>query len=335
MSSGVITIGITIVIISIVIFLIENFKDVLEFIDKVKNKKYFKIIYTIVICIILILFVKCIYKEILSIKFNIDFYKTSVENSKMFAGVDEKIHEENKFYKNAINQNYENQNSQNPYIPEGFEYLEGEWNNGFVIQDKNQNEYVWVPCSNKENEEIIKLEKNNLNNPAFISKDYCADEEYENFITSALENGGFYISRYEIGNENNIPVSKPNVEVWTNLTRSKAIELSNGMYQNINSKLINGYAYDTTLSWIMKNNNIVENKVNIENQEKIYTGREKCNNVYDFLDNVMEHTLELNYDTSIVRGFLDEDTDCRYSIFENQEQFSNNTPLAFRTVLYK
>ena len=45
------------------------------------------------------------------------------------------------------------------YIFEDFSYVEGEWNTGFVIEDKDKNQYVWVPCSNIENIDVPKLEK--------------------------------------------------------------------------------------------------------------------------------------------------------------------------------
>lgn len=336
MDSGVITIGITIVIISIVIFFMKNFNEFIEQLNKKKENKNFKI----GLCIIFIIFIICfsiyIYNQIISIKRNIYFANATKENDKIFAEYDIKIEKENKFYRNAINLNYEKSNPKVPYIPEGFNYVEGEWNNGFVIQDVNQNQFVWVPCSNNASDEINKLEKTNFKNPAFISKDSCVDEEYEDFIKSALENGGFYVSRYEIGKENEIPVSKYNIEAWTNITRAEAIEIANSMYTSINSKLINGYAYDTTLSWIKKNNNIKISKV--ESEGKIYTGRNNYNNIYDLLDSIMELTLETSYGSIVVRGFLDSEheiDDCRYSISENSKTFSENSLITFRTVLYK
>lgn len=36
-------------------------------------------------------------------------------------------------------------NYTDPPIPEGWEYVEGDWNNGFTIQDSKGNQFVWVP----------------------------------------------------------------------------------------------------------------------------------------------------------------------------------------------
>lgn len=336
MDSGVITIGITIVIISIVIFFIKNFNEILEKLNKVSQNKNFKIIKYIILTVLVMLFLVYIYNQIIIIHRNFDFGNATKENDSIFAEYDKRIEKENNYYKNAINSNYENANQAVPYIPEGFTHTEGEWNNGFVVQDSNQNEFVWVPCSNKSSNEVLKLKKSNFKNPAFISKDSCLDEEYEGFITSALENGGFYISRYEIGKENDNPVSKRNVQVWTDLTRNDAIEIANNMYTNINSRLINGYAYDTTLSWIKSSNEIIQYKV--DNIENVYTGRNPYNNIYDITDNIMEFTLETNYESIVIRGFLEYETEgeeCRYSTSKDSKIFSANALIGFRTILYK
>ena len=33
----------------------------------------------------------------------------------------------------------------NPFVPQGFAYVTGEWNTGFVIADEFGNEFTWVP----------------------------------------------------------------------------------------------------------------------------------------------------------------------------------------------
>lgn len=338
MSNEIVIIGFFILIVAIFIYFIKNFKSFLDFFYRIRNKKIFIVIYVVVILLFLVVFMIYIYLKIIAIKKNINMYENSKINNEMFVIYDEMMEKENAFYENAINFDYQNQNSKIPYIPEGFEYLEGEWNNGYVIKDESGNEYVWVPCTNKEDDEILKLEKNNFENPAYISKDICVDEEYEEFIISALENGGFYISRYEIGNEDNKPVSKYGAEVWTDLTRSEAIEIIDTMYENVNCKLINGYAYDTTLSWIKNNNEITIDKIDISKDEKIYSGRNNYNNIYDFIDNIMEFTLETSYENVVIRGFSYKSANeksSRYTIFENETFFDEVSLIGFRTIIYK
>lgn len=352
MNSGLFIIGIGIVVISIMIYCIKNFKDITGLIIKIKDKKYYKKIY---ITFIIVLFLVATYFIVNNIKefiTRIENYKWSMNNDEINEYNDNKIIEEYKIYKNAIDKSYEKQNSQNPYIPEGFSYLEGEWNTGFTIQDEKGNQYVWVPCTNKENllEGVEKLEKRNFSIDPFISKDICINENSEKFINSSLENGGFYISRFEIGIENDTYVSKSGKEILSNITKKETTEVINKMKINesINLELINGYAYDTTLSWIKNTNDINVSK--FYNKDNPLTGREKYNNIYDFTDNVLEMTSETTYGNVIIRGFifetntenniLDEfgytsDSMGRISIREEDNYYTIDNVMGLRTVLYK
>ena len=301
------------------------------------NNKNIKKLKIFLKCFILTMLIFLVYKNIEVV---FDYYKSSHESNEEFVIYEEKEEKENEFYKKVINLDYKNQNYKIPYIFEGFKHIEGEWNNGFVIEDESGNQYVWVPCSNIENNEVIKLDRYNFESPCFISKDECWNTDYEEFINSALENGGFYISRFEIGKENEKPVSKFGVEILKNITRIEAINIIDTMYKNtdINCEMINGYAYDTTLEWIKKNNKIELIVNNFSEENEIKTGRKKYNNIYDLTDNVMELTSENSYDTIILRGVLYDEykkMNDRWSMRENESFFSVNGILAFRTILYK
>lgn len=349
MNIAIIKIGIFIVILSIIIYVVKNFNEVIEKLQKIKLKKYLKILFVIILIIFMFIFIK----KLNSIKININWYSNSKTNDEINLKYDNMIIKENNFYNQLISKEYESQNPNNPYIPQNFKYVEGEWNNGFVIEDENKNQYVWVPCTNKDNSEIPKLQRTNYSENAFISKDICANLNYEKFIESALENGGFYISRFEIGKENNLPVSKPNVEIYSKLNQQQAMEVVANMYNNLNCELINGYAYDTTLNWIISKNDIEIDIVDVKNGEKPYSGRKKYNNIYDFFDNTMEITQENSYDTVIIRGFpFKENSEIeniandkgyilieqngRFSILKDRNYYSvESTTLGFRAVLYK
>lgn len=342
MDFGVIVIGIAIFIIAIFIYVIKNFKDFIELIEKLRRKKIFIILFWILFILMIIFLCKTIYDNIISIPQSINSYKSAQESEKMFYSYDEKIKNQNKYYKELVNKEYPDEIYKNPYIPNGFEYVEGDWNTGYVIQDENKNQYVWVPCTNKEGEDVIKLDKYNFENPAFISKDLCSNQNCEKFLKSALENGGFYISRFEIGKEDNKPVSRFGIQVWSDITQKEAIDIINNMYkdkENFNCELINGYAYDTTLMWLKQNNEIdlIDDKLP-EKTEEIKTGRNSYNNIFDLTDNIIELTLETSYDTVIVRGVADKEEykdSSRYSILEDENFFDINSVLCFRTVIYK
>lgn len=345
MRSGCIKIGIFIVILSLIIYLVKNREDIHNFINsKIKNKNLFsKIIFTTIILLIIL----CVF---ILIKISIVFIKSSniiEKNTTYFEEEDNKIEKENDIYKELIEKDYENQKYNEPYILDGFSYVEGTWKDGYVIQDELGNQYVWVPCTNKTISECTKLQRTNKSASPFINYNSCYNETCEEFIKSALENGGFYVSRYELGNEDGTTVSKSGVEVLTNITRNEAKEIVSQMYNSINCEIINGYAYDTTLNWIETSNvtKLAGNVVEIAEDEKILTGRASNNNIYDFRDNVLEYSLENLYDTVIVRGFFNSNSteytnnlfskESRYCIQKEDSNFGGVTPIAIRTVLYK
>lgn len=337
--ANIITIFIVIVGIISSFFIVKNNKILM-----IKTKNKFKIIRKLVIVIVSILFCRYVCIKVVDIKENINVYYKNIDNKKMFEENDNKINTEREFYKKEISKAYQNQSFDKPYIPDGFLYVEGNWNNGYVIKDGNENEYVWIPCTNKENLEVPILAKRNFCNNSFISKDLCYDENYEKFIKSALENGGFYVSRYEIGNEGNKPVSKRDVLIWKDINRKDSIELAEKMYDgnNINSELINGYAYDTMLKWIYDTNKKIE-IIEIEKKQQYYTGNSKpYNNIYGLFDNILENTLEISYDTYIIRGNYKQENDftkledTRYSVLKSIEDFTVfPEEITFRIVLYK
>lgn len=351
MNSTIVLLGIAMACIVVLIYIIKNLKSISQKLENYKNSKLKNCIVIFIVFVLIICFCYYIYGQINTLINNINWYKSSKENDKLYERYDELIAKENKYYNETININYDNQKYNEPYIPEGFTYVEGEWNSGFVIQDSNQNQYVWVPCTNKENLEVPNLERKIWSTQDFISKDLCNNDKYEEFIKSALENGGFYISRFEIGKENDKPVSKKGAEVWTDINKAEANKIIEKMYENINCDLINGYAYDTALSWISENNEIKANIIDIENSEKILSGRSNYNNIYDFADNIMEITSEVTYSNVIVRGFPYEISDetqeyvldfgyniekfDRFSIQEDENFFTVASKLAMRTIIYK
>lgn len=263
----------------------------------------------------------------------------------LYSKTDRLIKDETHNYNFYMRKKYDNQKYNLPYIPEEFTYVEGEWNTGYVIQDTAGNQFVWVPCTNNNIDEVTKLQRKDFTQNAFIKYYECNNLSYLDFIKSAIENGGFYISRYEIGNENGKTVSKKNFKIMSNINQTEAIELSKNMYKtnsSINSELINGYAYDTTLEWI-QNTNKIQKYVRTSNDD--LTGKNSYNNIYDFTDNVLELTTEMNYDTIIIRGFSANDLEeldyswsdeSRYSIIPESKELTNSKDImTFRVILYK
>lgn len=78
-------------------------------------------------------------------------------------------------------------------------------------------------------------------------------KDIEGFIQSVRENGGYYIARFEASKGKNGKVeSKYNKNVWNNITQSSAVKACQNIYTEINSDLINSYAWDTAILFIQK-----------------------------------------------------------------------------------
>lgn len=196
-------------------------------------------------------------------------------------------------------------------VPPTFKYVEGDSQTGAIIQDKNKNQFVWVPI--KENnlyqrqifvnngdgitvEDIEKLNINDINS------------YNQEFNDSILNYEGFYIARFEAGKESDVevPVSKAGVLPWTQVRWEKARELSIGMYDEndyFQTDLINSYAWDSTCNWIRNTGKNIDDSTSYGNYQNSSDGlnrvtetgsneRWKINNIYDMAGNAWEYTTE-------------------------------------------
>lgn len=190
--------------------------------------------------------------------------------------------------------------SKDPYMPNNFEHTEGEVNTGYVIRDTNLgNEFVWVPVKSgsfevyveatNSNNEVMKSETKTIE-VSELTRDVKGKQTnyYDNwgketegdindkksiayFKKSVVENGGFYMGRYEMGmpgqtsgakpvlsnsrearNIKGVPVCKANVMPWNFIDWSQAKENLESMYNSdVQSAMLNSYARTTTLNWFM------------------------------------------------------------------------------------
>lgn len=157
----------------------------------------------------------------------------------------------------------------------------------------------------------------------------------QDLYKSVKRNGGFYIGRYEAGNEEGKVVVKQDVEVYNHVTWSQnremneeiivegtegnpdgAVELARNFdtanhYTSVTSTLMCGVQWDAIMQWIdpaYKNedcdieNSYVANSVGkgyytpSEPEAPTKTGYYAVNNIYDLAGNVYEWTME-SYDT--------------------------------------
>ena len=173
-----------------------------------------------------------------------------------------------------------------PYLPnDTFSYKEGNLSTGLVIEDTNNNEYVWVEVpktstvystagtniTNFTDGEYTKIE----NDLKTYTSDYKADDysdtnsnfiaQYRNMLKSVYTNGGFWIGRYEAGLEegknprteytaltaSDKAVVKPNMYPYNYVTRDEAQILATRMsYAGCTSSLMFGIQWDLILKYL-------------------------------------------------------------------------------------
>ena len=210
---------------------------------------------------------------------------------------------------NLEDEDYYDVNGDKAVVPAGFavSQVEGEnvINDGLVIIDKNENEFVWVPVIGEDTyTRNLTYEMENISLYSY---------DYEGYLPSTIEDekkvvtnvGGFYIARYETGKEiiNNeyIPVSKKGATVWCDITQEEAQKTSEAFISNSNvvSALISGTQWDVTMEFVDNKGGFFVTEMS-ENRHIGYltaSGQnetDKACNIYDLEGNAWEYVAEKN-----------------------------------------
>lgn len=285
-------------------------------------------------------------------------------------------------------------------IPEGFAVVANPdtINNGLVISDKANdnmnndaqgNQFVWVPVSKDNFEtEFVRHNFGNQNIPDsnFINTETTSSKYYEptsantNGTTATTKaeviamyesvqtNGGFYIARFEAGNEGGVyntetkqwegngeVVSKKGKTVYNNIPWNNdgsmttetggAVEKARGMYPG-HSTLIYGVQWDAVMRWISNDSTLSEyltnstGKGNYSTSDPMSTGSNSAyqmKNIYDISGNVWEWTMEAYHmNRRVSRGGCCVSTGSGSPVptrFDGNPDFSGST-MGFRSALY-
>ena len=138
------------------------------------------------------------------------------------------------------------------------------------------------------------------------------EEGINSFIQSVRDNEGYYIARYEAGDANatadrgssspkdNPLVVKSGQYVYNNVNQSQASNLCQNLYSEVNSDLVNSYAWDTAILFIQKYSGDTDYSRQTKLQSTLAKTGEatdgenkdvRCN-IYDMAGNCYEWTTE-------------------------------------------
>ena len=231
-------------------------------------------------------------------------------------------------------------NYANPPIPEGYKYVCGEWNNGFVIERcSDESQFVWIPVGSLKPNGTLdgkhfskKFGTRNYINGQFPSSMNVTRFKYvvKRKCGSIEKYGGFYISRYNISIKPGEKIQsvkgvrpmyiRPSKSNNWDEQAKRLIMLASNFENNpaFDSYLTGAQEYDSILEWFIETSRTLPeiakdstgwgNFLNADktNGKVMRTGsrEEWCtNNIYDFAGNVGELTTEIDeWGSHIVRG---------------------------------
>ena len=236
-------------------------------------------------------------------------------------------------------------------VPAGFKVVNTDdltVEKGIVVEDSKGNQYVWIPCTTEDSKSQLQFKRTEWDveddGGTKASKDEltltCPENYSDNGLTYAVvneivtqvkaekdsvrRNGGYYIGRYEVGDENGTAVIKADKTPMANIIWSTAYSKAKGIGggPGATTYLCSSYAWDTAINFIQNNGfpnyakaredsynenwadkNVKDSKGNIikaaNKAESLLTGKTtpKCN-IYDMGGNVIEFTTEVMPSTS-------------------------------------
>ena len=247
-------------------------------------------------------------------------------------------------------------------VPAGFKVVVNDDTNnaltvdkGIVVEDGKGNQYVWIPCTTEGSKSQLQFKRTEWevedDNGTRASKDeltlICSEDYNNNGLTYAIvneivsqvkkekesvnKNGGYYIGRYEVGDEDGIAVIKSNKipKADIDINWIAAYTMAKGIGGGIGSTtyLCSSYAWDTAINFIQNNGfpNYAKAREDSYNEnwgdkevtynvgtkpagteQRLLTGQTtaKCN-IFDMGGNTSEFTTEVIPDSSetvVMRG---------------------------------
>ena len=261
------------------------------------------------------------------------------------------------------------------WVPEGFKVAGDSAStvqNGVVIEDKDGNQFVWVPVATLADYKRTWY----TGYGAFSGYSEALPEDEK---TSVERYKGFYIGRYEAGDKENTEAKtlrssndvtktvtiKANQAPYNYVTRTQAVSLAEGFATKqgykAKTKLVSSYAWDTTIAFLQKVNSDYgssSEEGNYDNTTFSYTDitgarqtKAKSSsvlvptgqtipvcNIYDMGGNVWEWTTESYWDTDYPYTYRGGDCGYSYAIdpagIRNRTSDFANSGIGFRLTLF-
>ena len=279
------------------------------------------------------------------------FEVDSEGNVKLLNGKEEKKVEPGQYVSETKKNNYKDSEDNTATVPAGFTVseIEGEKNisTGLVIYDipedeienvdwttKNEdgaynvqtlyNQFVWIPVASTEEYQRNFSYQNDFNSssentftdtgylPTDIqpkTDDATNNENVER--TAVLKYNGFYIARYEAGNENSNVVSKQNITIYTDKNQTDFKTIGKTMYGEsssyVKSAMCSGIQWDMVMKFVNGkkdgNGNVYDVEISNSNRHRgnsvgvEKSGNniaDKVQNIYDLEGNCYEYVAEKN-----------------------------------------
>ena len=279
--------------------------------------------------------------------------------------------------------NGEKGNADNPTIPAGFKPIDengANWGdgskapeqasveNGLVIQDKEGNQFVWVPVRGNYERNTTYV-NTNVSQAAYTDTGYLPegiqpepDDATNNESAereAVLSKGGFYISRYEAGKEGtDTLVSKAGATVWNNIAVEddgenkgcKTVAKDFIDNDNVKSALCSGIQWDMTMAFVngkQDGSSDADNTYNVtQYKASRHTGSpdesgqnvaDRVCNIFDLEGNYYEYVAEKSsyYGITpfVARGGLYYVSDsASHRLYNNG--FADSSSISFRFTLY-
>lgn len=260
----------------------------------------------------------------------------------------------------------------NVEIPNGFYYVGGTKDTGLVISDvqgddldnsKGGNQFVWIPVENESDYVRNSTYQDvNVSSTAYTDTGYLptgiqpdtdeAEYNEEAERQAVLNAGGFFVSRFEAGNDNsgNL-ISKKGVTVYNNISqeesKTKAKSFRNN--DNVKSALCSGIQWDVIMNFVNGKKDGKENSFDVTTSNaNRHTGSlatsgqndfDKVCNIYDLEGNCWEYVAEKNTyyvdsnTSAVARGGSNDYEQCASQRTAREVETGENDG-SFRFVLY-